>query len=106
MTSIIVLPILVLPTTVVGMQNQVCLTKVMVSKEVVEEGDYAVFPFTYIHSLVPKVVDLFNIEYTIIHCQFPEILLNMVERSTCLPRYGLTTHSKNPIFPRSEEIIV
>ncbi len=49
----------------------------MVSKEVVEEGDYAVFPFTYIHSLVHKVVDLFNIEYTIIHCQFPEILLNM-----------------------------
>lgn len=54
----VLLPILILATAVVSVQNKSCLPKAVVLKKVVEQGDDAVGPLADVVPLINKVIDL------------------------------------------------
>ena len=54
----VLLPILILATAVVGMENKICLPKAVVLQKVMEQGDDAVGPLADVVPLINKVIDL------------------------------------------------
>ena len=57
----VVLPVFVLATTVVGVQVEIDFTEAVLLDVVMEEGYHTIGTFAYIHSLVNEVIDLYNL---------------------------------------------
>ena len=88
------LPVFVLPATVVCMQLKVAFSKTVCLQVVVKEGDDAVCTLAHIHSLVNEVIDL------LILFLHKHIKLKLF---SCLVEYCLAAHSENPTLPRSQK---
>ena len=58
--TIVVLPIFVLPTAVICVQNKVGFPEAVVLEVMVQEGNNTIGTLPYVHPLVYEVIDLFN----------------------------------------------
>ena len=56
--DVLILPVLILVATVVGMEDEISLSKAIVLKVVVEQRDDTVGPLPCAHPFIDQVVDL------------------------------------------------
>ena len=67
------LPILVLATTVVGMEDEIHLSQAVVLQVVVEEGDDTVTSLPHAHPLTNEVVDLLKKVCDVLCCYYLDV---------------------------------